>query len=53
MSDKAPKVRRSISKAKLYVVIKEAVSKYGLSETSLISELLDELKDDIVVEATK
>ncbi len=53
MSDKAPKVRRSISKAKLYVVIKESLVEYGLGGGSQVDELLDALKESIVIEATK
>lgn len=48
-----PKQRRIISKAKLYVAINEAMKSYDLDGSNGIELLLDRMKDDIVIEATK
>ncbi len=48
----APKKRRSISKAKLYMAIKNEIDNYGLMSSDPIESLLESLKDDVVREAT-
>lgn len=52
-SSKAPKKRRSVSKARLFKELNATINGYGLKETDTIETLMEAIKDDIVTEALK
>ena len=50
---KAPRKRRSISKANLLKEINKVVAEYDLGETDEIGSLVDAIKNSIVADAMK